>query len=354
MGVGVSLSGLASAVAEVGGIGVIASVGIGGGEADFDSNFAQANKRALMREIRQAKAKSSGIIGVNVMAALNDFATHIEGAVEAQADVVFIGAGLPVELPHSLPLDALEQLHTKFVPIVSSGRAAKVVLGAWARRYGLTPPAVVVEGPLAGGHLGFTREQLTDPHHRLEQLVLEVLAAVSPFAERSGKTIAVIAAGGVYTGMDLDRLLRLGAAGVQLATRFIATHECDVDIAYKEAIVQATEEDIVIIQSPLGLPGRAIRNTFLDEAESGRHRPTMCKWKCLKPCNGKEAKYCLGSALLNAQRGRLREGFAFTGANAHRVKRICSVSEVFREIIEEYAAAQARSPEERDGFQPTG
>ncbi len=340
MGVGVSLAGLASAVAEAGGIGVIASVGIGGGEPDFDRNYAQANKRALVREVRRARAKTEGVIGVNVMAALTDFATHIEGALEAQADLIFIGAGLPIDLPSCLPLDAMDTLHTKLVPIVSSGRVAKILLKAWARRYHFVPPAVVVEGPLAGGHLGFSREQLADPNCRLEKLLADVLEVVRPFEERSGRKIQVIAAGGVYSGADMDRMLRLGAAGVQMATRFIATHECDVDIAYKEAIVRAEEKDIIVIKSPLGLLGRAIRNNFLDETDTGAHRPEACKWNCLGPCNFHEINYCLGNALLSAQKGRMKEGFAFAGANAYRVKSICSVEDVFREIKQEYVAAR--------------
>jgi nitronate monooxygenase len=347
MGVRVSLAGLASAVAEEGGIGVIASVGIGGCEPDFDQDCARANKRALVREIRMAKARTSGVIGVNVMAALTDFATHIEGAVEAEADVIFIGAGLPIDLPDCLPLDALDALPTKLVPIVSSGRVAKVILKAWQRRYHYVPPAVVVEGPLAGGHLGFSREQLTDPDFRLEKILADTLEAVRPFGQSSGEEIAVIAAGGVYSGQDMDRMLRIGAAGVQMGTRFIATDECDVGLAYKETIVNAQENDIVIIDSPLRLLGRAVRNSFLHEADTGAHRPRVCRWKCLRPCNVDEINYCIGDALLNAQNGQMERGFAFAGANAHRVERICSVREVFRQIKEEYVAAQMAAEVDR-------
>ncbi|MGB2807457.1 MAG: nitronate monooxygenase [Sedimentisphaerales bacterium] len=339
MGVGISLSNLTSAVANAGGIGVIATPGIGQFEPDWDANPSKANKRALQREIRKTKAKTGGIIGVNVMVALSDFDDLVQCAVDEGVNVLFLGAGLPIGLPKTLPLDRLGELATKFAPIVSSARAAKIVFRAWQKRYNHVPDAVVVEGPLAGGHLGFRKDQIDNPDYALEKILPEVITVVKPYEEQFNKSIPVIAAGGIYTGADIHRFMELGAQGVQMGTRFVATYECDASMEFKEAYLNCKKDDIVIIDSPVGLPGRAIRNKFHDRVSSGTKEKFKCLWKCLRSCDFKNVPYCIALALTNAKKGNLEEGFAFAGANAYRVDKIISVQELIEILVEEYMAA---------------
>jgi nitronate monooxygenase len=344
MGVGISLSNLVSAVANAGGIGVIATPGIGQFEPDWDANPSKANKRALQKEIRKAKAKTGGIVSVNVMVALSDFDDLVQCAVDEGVNMLFLGAGLPLGLPKTLPLDRLGELATKFVPIVSSARAAKIVFRAWQKRYNHVPDAVVVEGPLAGGHLGFRKDQIDNPDYALEKILPEVVTVVKPYEEQFNRSIPVIAAGGIYTGADIHRFMELGAQGVQMGTRFVATYECDASMEFKEAYLNCKKEDIIIIDSPVGLPGRAIRNEFLGRVLSGIKETFTCPWKCLKSCDFKNVPYCIGLALTNAKKGNLGEGFAFAGANAYRVNKIISVKELIGTLVEEYmAAAMQRS-----------
>ncbi len=336
MSVGISLSGLASAVANEGGIGVIGAAGIGMLEPDIDTNYQEANKEALRKEIRKAKETTKGIIGVNIMVALSDFDELLLMAVEEGADLVFLGAGLPLKLPGALLSDKLGDVSAKVVPIVSSARAADIIFQYWARKYNHVPAAVVVEGPLAGGHLGFKREQINDPDYALENILPEIISTIRVFEERFKKKIPVIAAGGIYTGEDIYKFMQMGADGVQMATRFVTTHECDADIKFKEAYIQCRREEIIIMDSPVGLPGRAIRNKFLDEVKAGARKPFQCSWKCLKPCDFKKAPYCIASALANAKKGKLKEGFAFAGTNAYRANKIIPVKELMETLSIEY------------------
>ncbi|MFC2007299.1 NAD(P)H-dependent flavin oxidoreductase [Chloroflexota bacterium] len=339
MGIGVSLSGLAAAVANEGGIGVISSAGIGMLEADFEKNFAEANQRVLRREIKRAKEMTKGIIGVNILIALSDFDNLAKAAVAAGADLLFLGAGLPLKVPEIWPPNEWEKITTKIVPIVSSSRAAKITFQSWQRHYNCVPDAVVVEGPLAGGHLGFKKGQIDDPEYSLEKILPGVISVIKPFEQYFGKNIPVIAAGGVYTGADINKYLQMGAQGVQMATRFVATTECDASIEFKNAYVKCTQEDLVIIDSPVGLPGRAIRNGFLEQLESGKKIPFKCPWKCLKNCDLKSSPYCIARALTNAQNGHLEQGFAFAGANASKIDKITSVHELFETLTAEYETA---------------
>jgi NAD(P)H-dependent flavin oxidoreductase YrpB (nitropropane dioxygenase family) len=335
MGVGISLSGLASAVANAGGIGVIATAGIGQFEPDLKTNFKEANKRALRKEIQKTKAKTDGIIGVNIMVALSDFDDLVQCAVEEEANLLFLGAGLPIRLHESLPLDKLGKLPTKFVPIVSSAKAARIIFRSWAKQFDHIPDAVVVEGPLAGGHLGFKREQIDNPDYSLEKILPEVIAAIKPYEEQFNKNIPVIAAGGIYTGADIHKFMQLGAQGVQMGTRFVATYECDASQEFKDAYLNCNKEDIVIIDSPVGLPGRAIRNEFLERVSSGVKETFKCPWKCLKSCDFKNVPYCIALALTNAKKGNMEKGFAFAGANTYRVDKIISVKELIKTLTEE-------------------
>lgn len=335
MGVGISLSGLASAVAREGGIGVIAAAMIGMGEPDIGSNYREANIRALERELRTAREKTSGILGVNIMVALTNFSDMVKTSIKEGADIIFAGAGLPLDLPSYLKDGA----KTKLVPIISSARAASIICKKWLSKFNYLPDAFVVEGPKAGGHLGFKPEQLDAPEFALEVTVPQVLQAVREFEEKSGRPIPVIAAGGVYDGEDIKKFLDMGAAGVQMGSRFVATHECDADPKFKEAFVRAREEDIQIINSPVGLPGRAIMSSFLEDVKNGLKKPFKCPFHCISSCDYTTSPYCISLALVNAKKGLLKHGFAFAGKNAYRIDAIVSVKELIESLRQSYQRA---------------
>ncbi len=341
MGVGISLAGLAAAVANEGGIGVIAAAGIGMTESDFFSNYLGSNVRAIKKEIRKAREHSKGILGVNIMVALSNYADMVKTSVAEGIDIIFSGGGLPLDLPQFMN----GNVKTKLVPIVSSGRAARIICKRWSERHGRLPDAVVVEGPMAGGHLGFKPEELDDAGHTLEKLVPEVISEITPFAEEHGVKIPVIAAGGVYTGRDISRFLKLGASGVQMGTRFVTTEECDASREIKQAYLDSRQEDIVVIKSPVGMPGRAIRNQFLDDVQEGKRKPYKCPYHCIRTCDYEESPYCIFFALINAQRGKLKHGFAFAGANAYRATEIITVHELMTSLVREYEEAGAEEKE---------
>lgn len=334
MGVGISLSGLASAVASEGGLGVISSVGLGllmqsGKKVSFQDNL-----EGLRQEIRLARSRTTGALGVNLMVALTDYDHLLKASIDEKIDIVFLGAGLPIKQPSTLTVEELNQTTTRFAVIVSSARATKLIFSTWKKRFGRVPDAVVVEGPLAGGHLGFSLEGLDDPENRLELLVPQVIEAVRSFEDH--QPIPVIAAGGIYTGGDIHRFLELGAAAVQMGTRFVATTECDAADSYKQKYIDCQKEEVVIIKSPVGMPGRAIENNFLKEVAQGHKMPFQCVLKCLKTCKLKDSQYCIAQALLNARKGDMEQGFAFAGANAWRVDRIVSVHELIQSLKSEY------------------
>jgi nitronate monooxygenase len=335
MGVGISLSGLAAAVADAGGVGVIAANAIGLMEPDYYADGRAANIRALRRELQTARQKTHGVLGVNIMVAVNDFHELLDVAIEEGVDLVFMGAGLPIK---GLPVERMRKAGVRAVPIVSSARAVEMIFRMWSKLYGDVPDAVVVEGPLAGGHLGFSPEQIEDPAFKLEALLPGIVDAVRPFEEAHKRRIPVIAAGGVFTGADIFTMLSLGASGVQMGTRFVATDECDAHAAFKQAYVDATAEQIGLIDSPVGMPGRAIRNEFILASEGGQRPEFKCAWQCLASCKADGAHYCISVALNNARQGRLRNGFVFAGANAHRVERIVPVSVLVHELLTEYQA----------------
>lgn len=350
MGVGISLSGLAAAVANAGGIGVISSVGIGLLEDDYRKKHREANKTTLIREIRRARELSNGVIGLNIMVAISDFDDLLKIAFAEAVDIVFLGAGLPLKLPKDLTIDELKAAKTKVGVIVSSARAARLIFQVWQKNFKHVPDLVVVEGPMAGGHLGFKKEQIDDPAFALEKLVPEVVSVVQKFEQIFEKNIPVIAAGGVFDGEDIYKFLELGAQGVQMATRFVATHECDASPEFKQAYVDCQPEDLTIIASPVGLPGRAILGSFLKEVAAGARKPFKCPWKCLKTCNFKESPYCIAQALTNAQKGNLAEGFTFAGANAFRVQEIVSVHQLMHQLEKEYVRAAILNTPETESF----
>lgn len=332
MGVGISLSGLASAVANEGGIGVISSAGLGLIYKDKAQSIAEAAIEGLKEELRKARSKTKGIIGVNVMVAMTNFSDMVRTAIKEGADIIFSGAGLPLNLPSFLT----EGAKTKLAPIISSARAAKLLCEKWWTEYRYVPDAIVVEGPKAGGHLGYKGNQIFDEEFSLEKTLPEVVEVVNNFAESHNCKIPVIAAGGVYTGEDIYNMIELGADGVQMGTRFVTTEECDADLAFKQAYIEATKEDIEIIQSPVGMPGRAVRSKFLESVKEGLKKPKQCAFNCIKTCDVVNSPYCIMLALFNAFKGRLEHGYAFAGANAWRAEKIESVKHLMQSLTKEY------------------
>ncbi len=332
MGVGISLSGLASAVANEGGVGVISSAGLGVIYNDRSKDYNTASIIGLREELRKAREATKGIIGVNVMVAMSNFADMVRTAIAEKTDIIFSGAGLPLNLPSFLT----EGAKTKLAPIVSSARAAKLLCDKWWANYRYVPDAIVVEGPKAGGHLGYRNDQIDDPAYALENVVKEVIAEVDGFAAAHDCRIPVIAGGGIYTGEDISRMMDLGVAGVQMGTRFVTTEECDASPAFKQSYIDAKREDIEIIQSPVGMPGRAIRNSFLDKVKEGLKRPKSCPFDCIKTCDVTHSPYCIMLALYNAFRGKLENGYAFCGANAWRAEKIQTVKELIVQLRSEY------------------
>lgn len=329
MGVGISLSNLASSVANTGGIGIISGVQIGFREDDFESNTNEANKRALTKEIRRAKMLSpNGIIGVNLMVAMNNYHDMVGIALEEKVDLIISGAGLPKDLP-----SLVKGSSTKIAPIVSSAKAANLITKLWLRRYDYLPDLIIVEGPDAGGHLGFSTEELNiDIYPQLEDIVKDVIDTISPFEKSKGKKIPIIAAGGIFYGSDIAKFIKLGASGVQMGTRFVATYECDASKEYKEAYLNSTKDNIGIIKSPAGMPGQAIINPFIERIQSKREKISKC-YNCLAPCNPATTPYCISKALINAVNGDIDNGLVFIGKNGYRLKKLVSVRELIDELI---------------------
>ena len=342
MGVGVSLSGLASAVAQEGGVGVISPAGIGLLYKEHSNDYLKNSTYGLACELKKAKAKTKGVIGVNIMVALSNYAELVETAIEEKADIIFSGAGLPLDLPKYLTPGSI----TRLVPIVSSARAAELICKKWDANYHYTPDAIVVEGPKAGGHLGFKEEDLFNEDYSLEKLIPEVVAIAKQWEEKSGKSIPVIAAGGIYSGEEALNIMACGAAGVQMGTRFVTTDECDASVEFKNAYLKAKKEDIRIIKSPVGMPGRAIACSFLDDVVAGIRQPKKCPVNCIKTCNIESAPYCIIASLTSALKGNFKNGYAFAGSNVWRNDRIVSVKEMISNFKDEFilAAQQLMQP----------
>jgi len=335
MGVGISMSGLASAVANQGGVGVISAAGLGLVHRNKALDYLEANIEGLRTEIRKAKEKTKGVIGVNVMMAMTNFADLVRTSISEKADVIFSGAGLPLDLPKFLQPDSV----TKLVPIVSSGRAAKIICDKWKTLFDYLPDAIVVEGPKAGGHLGFKKDQIDNQSYSLEELIPQVVDVAHSFEDKYNKEIPVIAAGGIYSGADIYKIMQKGAKGVQMGTRFVTSEECDASAAFKQTYIDANQEDIEIIQSPVGMPGRALRNIFIDKVRDGLKTPIKCPFHCIKTCDVSSSPYCIITALYNAYKGNMKNGYAFAGSNAYLATKISSVKEIFNDIVQELQAA---------------
>lgn len=366
MGVGISLARLAGTVAANGGIGLISTAQIGYKKEGFEQNPFETNLKAIKEELKQARdieknykklnnSELSGAIGFNIMVATNGYEDYCEIAVACGADIIVSGAGLALDLPIYLKKgmerrDTLsdDEIYgernriTKIAPIVSSAKSASVILRMWDRKHHTTADAIVIEGPLAGGHLGFSLEELKyygamegQEYRRdlFDEEIRAIIAVVAEYEEKFAKKIPVIVAGGIYTNEDFKHALSLGASGVQVGTRFVTTIECDAPDYYKEAYIHAKKEDIKITKSPVGLPGRAIDNTFLFEVKKQKPEIKKC-YKCLAKCDIKSIPYCITDALIKAATGDTDNALLFAGANAYRVSKIESVKEVMDSILE--------------------
>lgn len=343
MGVGVSLDNLAGAVAACGGMGTISAAFPGLHEPDYETDPKGASLRALDKQVRRAKeiAHGAGLIAVNVMVATSTYADCVRAALRAGADAIVCGAGLPMDLP---VIAAKEQNDNALLaPIVSSGRAAALICRLWSRHHRL-PDFLVLEGPLAGGHLGFSEEEAQEAQMRrgvsLSALLDEVLTAIAPFKEKAGRDIPVFVAGGVKSGAEMAKYMKRGAAGAQFATRFITTAECDASEGYKRAILNADEQDITIVNSPVGMPGRALRSPLIRRVEQGLQPGIEKCIRCLVPCRPDRAPYCISRALIAAVRGDWENGLFFCGANAGDKKEITTVRSEMEQIMNEWRMAQ--------------
>ena len=330
MGVGVSLEKLAGAVAKCGGIGCISTADCGYREDDFMKHPEEANLRALKKEIQKAKeiSQGMGLVAINAMVATQQYAQAVKTAVESGVDAVISGAGLPLDLPLHVP-----EGKALIAPIVSSDRAFKVIAKSWERNYNRFPDFVVLEGPKAGGHLGFKEKELLEGSCQpVTEILKKLVEAVKPYEEAVGRKIPVFAAGGIWDKADIEEAQDLGAAGVQMATRFIGTEECDASQGYKDTLINADPEDVRIIHSPVGMPGRALATPLIKKLDSfGRIPPTHCS-RCIKTCNPKEVPYCITKALIEAVQGNYEEGLFFTGANVGRLTEMTTVPELVKKL----------------------
>jgi len=329
MGVRVSGSRLVSAVSNEGAFGVIAAVGTGEEWPDRSLSYVERSHVSLRDMLQKTRSLTKNPFGINIMCALTNYEDLVKVADEEEVAAIISGAGLPLKLP-----GLVKHRSIKLIPIVSSGRAADIICRTWWRRFNRLPDAIVVEGNMAGGHLGFSMDEIAE-HVPLESIVKDVLAVAARYTEEHSFPIPVIAAGGVFTGEDIARFLKLGASGVQMGTRFVCTHECDTSLQYKQAYINSREEDIMVIKSPLKLPLRVIRNKFVDRLLSGEKVKFSCQYHCLATCEPDTSPYCIAQALVNSFRGNMDEGFATCGANAYRIDRIVSVKELIQELVAE-------------------
>lgn len=330
MGIGVSLGNLAGAVAKEGGIGLISAAQPGFMEADYDVNPFEANLRAMHKELKKARSiASEGMLGFNIMVAMRDYESYVREAVAAGADIIISGAGLPTDLPKYV-----EGSDTAIAPIVSTVKSANVILRYWDRKYSRVPDLLVIEGPKAGGHLGFTKEQLTEfTDESYCDEVRGILQMVKTYEKKYEQKIPVALAGAIDTHEKVLEVFELGIDAVQVATRFVTTQECDADIRYKQAYLNAKKEDIRIVKSPVGMPGRAIANKFLERVDAGEKIVHKCHG-CLNHCRPAEIPYCITDALIHAAKGEIEDALIFCGADAYKADRIQTVKEVIGELLQ--------------------
>jgi NAD(P)H-dependent flavin oxidoreductase YrpB (nitropropane dioxygenase family) len=327
MGVLISSFRLAAAVSNEGALGVVAAVGASEDCTREGLSGRQRSYWGLREILGKARALSGKPIAVNIMCALSDYDELVKAAVEENVAAIISGAGLPLRLPELVPASG-----PKLIPVVSSARAASIICHSWWKRYQRLPDALVVEGSSAGGHLGFSMKEIAQKTISLDDIVTDVLRFVKTIKEEHGHDIPVIAAGGIFTGEDIAHFLKLGASGVQMGTRFVCTDECDASPLYKQTYLDCRKEDIVIIESPVKLPIRVIRNAFVDELQHVDKKPFKCYYHCLKNCTPATSPYCIAEALKNASAGKMDEGLITCGANAYRIKTIVPVRELIAEL----------------------
>ncbi|MCU0608415.1 MAG: nitronate monooxygenase family protein [Chitinispirillaceae bacterium] len=331
MGVRISKSGLASAVANAGCCGTIASVGLGAFENVHGREFVSINNQALRDEIARTRARTNRPFAVNIMGALSNYREFVKVCVEEGVAIIISGAGLPLDLPQYDP-----ERKVRLVPIVSSARALSIIIRKWQKNYQRQPDAVIIEGPMAGGHLGYAPEELDSIS---PESLFNTFTDVKNHLAEASLDIPIVVAGGIFDGTEAARFLREGASGVQMATRFVCTEECDADIRFKQEYLRATREDIVVIHSPVGLPGRVIMNPFVRKMVAGERIGFTCLYQCLKTCDPKKSQYCIAKALADAARGNFENAFAFAGQNAYRCTEITTVPKLVATLREEMEAA---------------
>lgn len=341
MGIGVSLGNLAGSVAAQGGMGVISTANPGYAHPDFWKNPAECNLEALRFHVQKAKqlAKGQGAVAINAMVATTRYAESVAAAIQSGVDAIISGAGLPLNLP---AVEGAEQV--ALAPIVSGGRAITTICKLWDKRFGRVPDFVVVEGSEAGGHLGFSKEEVLNGTAKpLKELVREVCQALEPWQQKYSRKIPVFAAGGVLDGADIAEMERSGATGAQIATRFIATEECDASEEYKQAMIRAKAEDVRIVQSPVGMPGRALASPLLERlAKAGRIAPAHCA-NCLVPCQPAQTPYCITHALIEAVKGNWEEGLFFCGSNVGKIQQMTTVPELMQRLAQEWKQAKQQT-----------
>lgn len=329
MGIGISLGGLAGAVAKEGGVGIISAAQIGFQEENFRRDPRNANLAAMEKEYEKARdIGGKGWIGFNIMTAMNQYRELVEKAKELSVDLIVSGAGLPMDLP-----GYVKDSPVCLGVIVSTARSAEVLLKYWGRKYHRMPDVLIIEGPLAGGHLGFQEKEIEIYQAGgYETEIQKIIGIAKGYEAAFGVGIPVILAGGIGTKSQADEAFALGADGIQVATRLIATRECDAHPAYKERYVTAKKEDIEIIKSPVGMPGRAISNAWTRRVREEKVSPVSCTG-CLKGCIPKETPYCITEALIRGAKGDVEEGLLFCGGNVEAVKKMETVKEVVDSLL---------------------
>ncbi len=340
MGVGISWDRLAGNVSKEGGLGVISAVGtgiyenrkytkkvMGEGRPYEVENF--YSRQALFKIFENArKICGNKPLGANVLYAINDYDRVVKDACEAGANIIITGAGLPLTMPDA----AKNYPDVALVPIVSTAKALRILCRRWEKTHKRLPDAVIVEGPLSGGHQGFKYEDCFKPENQLEVILPEVVKEAKKWGD-----IPVIAAGGIWDKNDIVRMLKLGASGVQMGTRFIGTYECDASDEFKQVILNAKKEDIKLFKSPVGYPARGVKTNLHRLIKEGKAPKIRCISNCVAPCHrGEEAKlvgYCIADSLSDAYDGKLETGLFFTGANGYRLNEIISVKELMQKLV---------------------
>lgn len=339
MGVGISWDRLAGTVSLEGGLGVISAVGTGYYEDKIHADKLVANrpldaenfysKKGLVAIVENArKICGEAPLAVNILYAINDYGRVVIDACEAGVDIIITGAGLPTNMPEF----TADYPDVALVPIVSSPKALSIICKRWEKRYNRLPDAVILEGPLSGGHQGFTYEQCAMDEYQLENLVRPVVEEAANWGN-----IPVIAAGGIWDKNDIDAMIALGAAGVQMGTRFIGTHECDAHDNFKQVLLNAKEEDITLMKSPVGYPARGVRTNLRDLIDTRTGPSIKCISNCVAPCNrgveAKEVGFCIADRLSDAYAGDLELGLYFSGSNGYRIDKIISVKELMDKLV---------------------